>query len=451
MAKTQLDFGKTKISRLFMQMFVPTLLSMLFGAVLNIIDGIIVGRGIGSDALAAVNIAAPIYLITTGVALMFGSGASVVAAVELSKGNKEKASQYVTQSLFVALFFIALFASAVMVFTPEIGILFGGTIKLMPYIVDYMFWVAPGLFLSVIVLTGVFVLRLDGSPEFAMVVSFLVAICNSILDYLFVFPLKMGIKGAAIATSLSEVAGALCILYYLIFRSKSLHIYLPTHVFRQLGSSAKDIIYMIKLGFSTFIGEIAISCMMITGNYMFIRFLGEDGVAAFSVACYLFPLVFMFGNAIAQSAQPIISYNHGAKRYDRVVSTCRLSLIMAGACGLILTLLGIFFSPLVVGMFIPKGLSAYQIAIQGFPYYSFCFLLFALNLVLIGYFQSVEQPKPATLFMLLRGVIFIVPIFIVLPHLCGSAGLWLATPISELMTFLVIIIYLIIKWKPITS
>lgn len=232
MSKRQLDFGKTKISWLFMQMFVPTLLSMLFGAVINIIDGIIVGRGIGSDALAAVNIAAPIYLITTGVALMFGSGASVVAAVELSKGDKDKASKYITQSLFVSLFFIALFNAAVMIFTPEMGKLFGGTPKLMPDIVDYMFWVAPGLFFSVLVLTGVFVLRLDGSPEFAMIISFLVAICNSVLDYLFVFPFNMGIKGAAMATSLSEVAGALCIVYYLIFRSKSLHIYLPKHIFR---------------------------------------------------------------------------------------------------------------------------------------------------------------------------------------------------------------------------
>lgn len=207
---------------------------------------------------------------------------------------------------------------------------------------------------------------------------------------------------------------------------------------------------MMKLGFSTFIGEIAISCMMITGNYMFIRFLGEDGVAAFSVACYLFPFLFMFGNAIAQSALPIISYNHGLKRFDRVVATRKLSLIIAFACGLIITLLGIFFSPIVVGMFIPKGLPAYQIAIEGFPYYSLCFILFALNLVLIGYFQSIEQPKPATLFMLLRGIIFIVPIFIFLPHLCGSAGLWLATPISELMTFLVIVIYSNINRKLIT-
>ena len=190
------------------------------------------------------------------------------------------------------------------------------------------------------------------------------------------------------------------------------------------------------------IGELAIACMMFIGNYLFIGYLGEDSVAAFSVACYCFPLVFMVGNAISQSAQPIISYNYGAGLIERVRQTFRFSITTGLIMGTVMMLGGIYEGHMIISMFLPdKGSVAFQIANEGFSYFSMAFLLFTLNLVLIGYLQSIEKYKHAITFMLLRGVVFIIPTFLLLPSMIGVPGLWLAVPVSELLTLFIILLY----------
>lgn len=149
----------------------------------------------------------------------------------------------------------------------------------------------------------------------------------------------------------------------------------------------------------------------------------------------------MIGNAIAQSALPIISYTYGAGQWERIRRTRNLSLSLAAVCGLLTTVGGIFFSPAVAGMFLESGQPSWQIAVDGFPWYSLSFVFFAVNVVFIGYYQSIERPRPAVVFMLLRGFIVIIPMFILLPTIIGDLGLWLAVPLSELLTLAVIISY----------
>jgi len=193
------------------------------------------------------------------------------------------------------------------------------------------------------------------------------------------------------------------------------------------------------------IGELAIACMMLTGNFVFIRYLGEDGVAAFSVACYCFPLVFMIGNAIAQSAQPIVSYNYGAGLQARVTQAFRFSISLAFACGLLMTLGGMTESPRIVSLFLSGATTAANIAQEGLPYFSVAFLFFALNLVCVGYYQSLGCFKTAILLMLLRGLVFVVPAFLVLPRVIGVPGLWLSVPLSEIMTQILILVYYLLN------
>ena len=412
---------------------------MLFGAMLNIADGIFVGRGVRSDALAAVNIAAPIFLITTGVALMFGSGVSVVATVHLAHQNEKAARINVTQAITVGVAIITVMAVGVMLFPRQTAHLFGGTEQLMPYVLEYLRWTALGMPLGVVLFAGMFVLRLDGAPRYAMGINIGVSVFNVVLDYLMVFPLNMGISGAAIATTLSEVIGAGAILYYFVFRSRKLNFYRPKFSPKAIKLTLRNVVYMARLGMSTLIGELAISCMMIAGNYMFVRLLGENGVAAFSVACYLFPLVFMLGNAIAQSALPIVSYNYGLNNWQRIHHTRRLSLQLATICGMLITVGGMAFCRPVASLFLERGGRAWEIAVEGFPWFSLSFVLFTVNIVFIGYYQSIEQARKATWFMMLRGFIFIIPIFILLPSAIGSTGLWIAMPLSELLTLGVIV------------
>lgn len=439
--KDALDFERMNISRLFIKLFVPTLLGLLFGAVLTLADGIFVGRGVGSDALAAVNIAAPLFLVSTGLALMFGTGVSVVAAIHLSQGNVKAANINVTQALTVSVFLMLLVCGLVYAFPEATARLFGGSDRLMPYVLDYMLWVMPSLMGYMVACIGMFVIRLDGAPKYAMMCEVVPSVINILADYVCVFPLAMGIKGAAIATSASQLVGALMVLVYFMRSPGQIHLYRPKFTRESIRLTLRNVGYMTKLGISNLIGEAALASLMVVGNYMFISRLGEDGVAAFSVACYLFPLVFVIGSAIAQSALPIISYNYGAGLWQRIRRTRNLSLSLAAVSGLLTTLVGVFFSPALAGVFLVSGQPAWQIAVEGFPWYSLSFVLFAVNVVFIGYYQSVERPRPAILFMLLRGFIVCIPMFILLPRFIGDLGLWLAVPLSELLTLCVMVAY----------
>lgn len=436
-----LDYGEMRIPRLFRKLFFPTLLGLLSSVLLNLADGIFVGRGVGSDALAAINIAAPMFQIATGIALMFGSGVSVVAAVHLSRGNVKAANINVTQAFTVGLLCMVVTIILINVFPHGTASLFGGSDLLYPLVHDYLVGVSAGLFFMVINLVGLFVIRLDGAPNYAMAVGVAAAMLNIVLDYLFVFPLHGGIFGAAVATSISSGVGSVMVVIYFMKYRRRLHLYRPKFSRTAVWLTVRNCGYMLRLGFPTFIAETAICCMMITGNYVFMHYLHEDGVAAFSVACYLFPMIFMFGNAIAQSSLPIVSYNHGLGNVRRVTETLRLSLGLAFGLGLLMTVAGYAFASPIVNLFIDSASPANAIGAAGVPLFLLTCLPFTLNIVMIGFLQSMEMYRSGTLFMLLRGYLFIIPCFVLLPLALGIEGLWLAEPLSETLTLIVLIIY----------
>ena len=437
--RDSIDFGKTDIPQLFAKLFVPTLMGLIFSAVFNIADGVIVGHGVGSDALAAVNIAAPIFLIASSFSLLFASGVSLVGAVHLSRGNVKAACINTTQALTVPLVAMVVLAAVMLFCARGMCFLFGGSEKLLPFVSDYLHWLVLYPIFQLIMIEGSFILRLDGSPNFAMMVNVVPSLVNIFLDWLFVFPLKWGLAGAAFATSLSAGLGALLVMVYLLFFSKKIHLYKPKFSATALRLTARNTAYMAKLGFPTFIGEGAITCMMIAGNYMFMRMLGEDGVAAFGTCCYLFPLVYMFANAIAQSQLPVVSYNYGLGDKKRVRSAFKFAVVLAVCCGALMTILGIVASKPLVSLFISTGTNAFRIGAEGFPYFALSFVLFSFNMVVIGFWQSVERVAESVFFMLLRGLVFLVPVFVWLPSVMGVRGLWLAVPLSEVLTCMVIV------------
>ena len=198
--------------------------------------------------------------------------------------------------------------------------------------------------------------------------------------------------------------------------------------------------YMIKIGSATFITEMAMSVTMIAGNYMFMSMLHEEGVAAFAIVCYLFPIIFSVNNAVAQSAQPIISYNYGTGESNRVGRTLRVSLYSALVCGVCVMLMLVLGDRLIVGAFLSPDNPSYALAVDGLPWFATCSMFFALNVAFVGYYQSITQAKRAMVYTVLRGVVFSVLGFILLPHLLGTIGLWTAIPVAELATLVIILI-----------
>ena len=162
--------------------------------------------------------------------------------------------------------------------------------------------------------------------------------------------------------------------------------------------------------------------------------MGDDGVGAFGIACYYTPFIFMVGNATAQSAQPIISYNFGLGLWRRVRQTLRVAIMTAVGCGLLVTAVFILAPRLLTGLFISLDTEAARLSVAGLPLFAVAFVFYVVNLTCIGYFQSVERVKPAMAFALLRGIVYLAPAFLVLPGIIGDAGIWLALAASEALT-----------------
>lgn len=437
--KDSIDFGSMEISTLFRKLLIPTVLGMVFSAIFVITDGIFVGKGIGSDALAAVNITAPLFMITAGIGLMFGVGSSVVASIHLSQGKRKVASINITQALVFSTLLILIMSALCFYYIEPLAKLLGSSDRLLPLAVEYMAWYLPFLVFYEILNIGMFCIRLDGSPTYAMMCNAVAAILNIILDYIFIFEFGWGMMGAAFATSLGTVVGGLMTLIYLLKFSRSLHLYRIKLSIKSMMLTLRNVGYMIKLGSSAFISEASIACMMFLGNYVFIHYLGEDGVAAFSIACYFFPIIFMVYNAIAQSAQPIISYNFGAGQPDRVRKALHLAIRTALICGISFFTITVLCRQNIVSLFIDRSYAVFDIAVNGIPYFGVGFIFFAFNMIGIGYYQSVERGQRATIITLLRGVVFMLIGFLVLPKILGVPGIWLAVPFAELLTMLYII------------
>lgn len=447
MERDAMNLETLKISTLFGRLFIPTLLGMLSMSAVTVADGIFVGQGVGSDGIAAVNICIPMLMLFTGVGLMAGVGSSVVASIHLSKGKVKAARLNVTQALLFVTIATLVPSVLILIFPRQTAYLLGSSDHLLPMVTDYLLWFVPSLVFQMWIAVSLFVIRLDGAPELAMWCSVISALVNVVLDWLFIFPLGWGVMGAAFATAISITVGGLIAISYLLFFARHLRLYPVKRSRKSLRLSLRNIGYQCRIGFSSLLGEATLAMLMFTGNQVFMHYLGDDGVGAFGIACYYAPFVFMVGNAIAQSAQPIISYNFGMGNVGRVVLAGKISLVTAVVCGLIVMCVFIFYPHVLVGFFLNSDNAAARIAMEGFPYFAMGFICFIVNLPSIGYYQSLERVKPATLFALLRGFVFLVLSFIFLPEWMGIVGIWLSMPLSEALTTVIIIGYYLFR-KP---
>ena len=445
--RDSIDFESENIAKLFSSIFFPTLLGMVFSIAFILTDGIFIGRGVGSDGLACVNLVGPLMMLFSGTGMMFAIGASVVGAIHLAKNNTKAARINITQAFLVS-GCIAIGASAIMYLASnQILRLLGTTEHLLPMCRQYYLWFIPTCLFTIIETIGLFVIRLDGSPRFAMMANIIPALVNAALDYVFIFGCRWGLMGAALATDIGGLIGAAIVGWYMLRRVKVLHLYRLKANLLSLRLTLRNTGYMLRVGFSGFVGEFAVSTMMIAGNYMFLKYLGEDGVAAFSVICYLFPIVFIVNNSVAQSAQPIISYNFGANRPDRVRRAFVVSLGTAAVCGLSAMLLLGLFGEHIVTAFLQRGTQAHSYATHGVKLFSASFMILALNISCIGYFQSIERMRVANLIMILRGVVLVAVCFVTLPPIIGTNGLWLAVPLAELITLVLTVALVAWLWR----
>lgn len=435
-----MDLGKDKISGLFIKLLLPTIAGMIFSSIFVVVDGIMVGKGIGSEGLAGVNLISPLFTLSAGLGLMFGMGGSVLASEALGSGCIKQARAYTFFTLKLAMISSLLTLTFLLIFADETLSLLGVPEDLSDKASQYYYPLIPAIFFNVLMTAGLFFIRLDGAPSFAMICVAISSIGNIFLDWLFIFPFGMGMFGAAFATTLSQMAGFGLMAYYIvrrarIFRFSAIKVQSPE--VKKLSLTGR----IMSIGFPAFLGDLSISLMLILGNFVFNKYVGVDGIAAFSVVCFIYPIVFMVYNAVVQSVQPIISYNY-RQHLRRASQALNLSLLAIAVCGILFSVIAWFWSENLVSLFLEQGTMAWELAAKkGVGLFGTGFLFFGMNILLIGYMQSIGFVKQAIFLTGLRGGVITAMTFVLLPLMWGTNGIWLAVPVSEMISFVCISLY----------
>lgn len=304
------EFLEKPVKGLFYRYLVPSIIGTMVTSIYVLADTIIIGKGLGSVAMAALNIALPIYNIFFGIGLLFGVGGSVLMSVYRGRNLKKEAEAYYTAAFFMNILVWLVCLVLCTVFMEDLAWMLGGTEETMPYIMDYIpyiIWGMGGYFLSAFLQT---VIRNDGAPKLAMNAVIAGGVTNIILDYVFVFPMQMGMAGAAIATVIGSWL-TVAILFVHFFTKKN------QLKFNFKGIRPAFIKEIVVNGFASFLIEVSAGITIFIFNLQLLNYVGNTGVTVFGIICNVSIVIMGLCKGVNQAAQPIISMNHGAGKRER--------------------------------------------------------------------------------------------------------------------------------------
>lgn len=388
-------------------------------------DTFFVSKGLGANGLTALNLAIPVYNFIHGTGLMLGMGGATRFCVCKSRQRREKVNQIYTNTLYLGALFSAVFVLIGLFFGVRLSLLLGADKNVLDMTATYLKWLllfSPAFILNDILLCFV---RNDDNPRLAMTAMIIGSFSNIILDYIFIFPMKMGIFGAIFATGLSPIISIISMLSHWIKRKNTFHVCrtkVKTHIVRQ----------ELALGFPSLIAQLSSGIVMITFNAIILKLEGNTGVAAYGVIANISLVVVAIYTGIAQGVQPLISHFYG-KSIDRQVRTLmRYSVqTMLVISIFIYIIIFVFAQPIASVFNSENNLELQQIAVTGLKIYFTSSAFVGYNIILAIFFTSVEIALPAHILSVLRGLILIIPMAFLLSAIGGMMGIWLTYPITE--------------------
>ena len=423
------------VYKLYFKYFFPTMCAALSTSIYVLFDTIFIGQGVGSTGLTALNIVLPIYSIYFGTGLLIGIGGSTLMSIEKGRKREDKAQKIFTLSFILGLFLSLIYTVIGFVFLDEIAIILGATKEVLALVKEYMIVVVGGTIPFVMGSILAPFIRADKAPKRAMFAVIFSGFLNIILDYIFVFPLNMGMKGAAIATVFSYTISFLILLTHLLSKNNTLSFkkdfYKLSYVFRIIKCGLPSLFIEVSLGFVIFIFNIQI-----------LKLIGDDGVTAYSIISNIGIIAVALFNGISQTIQPLVSINIGANLKDRALKLRNLGLSTALLIGVVFFILCILFPDQIVRIFVKPSEKVLSIAINSIRIYSIAFIIMGINMVTGAYFQSVELAKESFIIAFSRGLLFVSICVFILPIFLGINGVWISVPIGEILTLIVVIILL---------
>lgn len=420
---------------------IPNVIMMISLSMYIIADGMFISRLIGTTALSAVNMVYPAICFEMALAIMLATGGSAIVARKLGEGDGERARKDLSLLIVAEVLLGVIIAMIGSLFTEDIITFLGASEIQFDLCITYakiLFAFAPAFFLQTAFQTF---LVTAGKPALGLIVTLLAGISNIVLDYLFMTSFQMGIAGAAVATGIGYcIPAAAGLIFFITAKNNPLHFVKPEQNWSVLFHACLN-------GSSEMVTNLANAATTFLFNYTFMKYYGEDGVAAITIILYFqyifTALYFGYSNGIA----PIISFKYGCGDHSQLRSIFKNSLLflIVSAIGSNILIREAVRPALL--LFTTKDSNVFQIALYGFSLYSIAFLIMGFGVFASALFTAFSDGWTSAVISFSRTFIFIIGAILILPSLLGEWGVWLAVPVAEGLGIIVTIFYLVMKRK----
>lgn len=440
------QLGEQKVINLLMKFSIPAIIGMLVNALYNVIDRIFIGNGVGSLGIAGTTVAFPVMLVMMAFSMLIGIGANSLVSIRLGENKKEEAEVIFGNSVsLLVLSSLVLTVVGLAVLEPLLKLM-GASDQILPYAMDY---------LQIILIGGVFqslgmgmnnFIRSEGNPRIAMYTMLIGAIINTVLDPVFIFVFDMGMKGAAIATILAQFISAVWVVLYFL-RGKSLLKLRLKNMMLNPGVVAG----ILALGIAPFAMQLAASVQNFILNASLANYGGDIAISGMGIVNSIVTLMIMPIFGINQGVQPIIGYNYGARKFDRVKEAYKLAVIFATVIVIIGWILTRVCPEQLVYLFNRTDKELIDFGTMALRRFMLFLPFIGFQIVSSNYFQAVGKPTHSALLGLSRQVLILIPALLILPKFFGLVGVISAGPLADVISTVITGIFIFVEMKKLNA
>ena len=430
----KLNLLRDKESKVFFHYLIPAVCSTLVTSVYLLVDTLIIGQGVGALGISALNIFMPFFLLFNGIGLLFGIGSGILISAEDGMGNKKKANQYFITG-FISILTVAIILCLIWNhYLEPLCVILGANSDTINLVLEYGKCIM--MFAPVFMMSNYFapIIRNMKNPKLVMCAVLTGSLLNIVLDYVFVFPMNMGMFGAAAATVIGSATTLLVLSTHFIKKQNRVKINKETISLNLLAP-------ILKCGFSSLIMEVANGFVIFIFNIQILKYIGNNGIVVYGIIsnCVLVGLALF--NGVAQAAQPIIATNFGAGLNARVKKVLKYAMITTAIIGFSLFAVVFLFTGQVIQVFVKANAEILAVGIPALRIYLSAFCIMNINILVSSYFQSVGKEKVSIYISIIRGFLLNIVLAFVLPSVLPATILWAVVPLSELITLIFIAFY----------
>lgn len=437
--------GTERIGKLLLQYSIPAIIGMTLTSLYNIIDSIFIGHGVGAIGIAGLAITFPLMNLVVAFCTVVSAGGATISSIRLGQKDLDGANEVLGNTLMFCLINAFVFGGISFVFLDEILLFFGASKDTLPYARDFMQVILLGTPFTYTMIGLNNIMRATGYPKKAMLTSMLTVVCNIVLAPIFIFQFDWGIRGAATATVISQFIGMVWVVSHFFQKTSIVRLHSGFWKIKKriIGS-------ILSIGMSPFLMNVAACVVVIIVNNSLQHYGGDMAIGAYGIINRLLVLYVMIVLGLTMGMQPIVGYNFGAQKYDRVKTTLRLSIIV-GVC--------ITSSGFIICELFPHAVSAIftsdeqligmasrgvRIAVAMFPFVG-------AQIVIGNFFQSIGKAKISIFLSLTRQLLYLLPGLLIFPHYLGLDGIWACMPVSDFFAFITAVVALLIYVKKISK